>query len=90
MQEDKEFVVFYNGDDTSPFVLEVGVDEISVKNIQYEATIRALHANTKWGSRANSALFDFKINAILYMEPEKLSKSEAEKNWRNKLLMDVA
>ena len=68
----------------------MGRDEINVNSIMYEATIRAVHATPKWGSRANSALFDFFQNGILYMEPEKLPESKAKKDWRNRLLADVA
>ena len=38
-----------------------------------------------WGQRANSALFDFYQNGLIYMMPEMLAPEELMEDWRVKL-----
>jgi len=59
LDEDKNFIVFFNGPNSLPFVLEFDKDEITTSSLMYELTIRAVNGTPKWGSRANSAIWDF-------------------------------
>ena len=81
LDEDKNYVVFYNGPNALPFVLEFEKDDISISSLQYELTIRAVNGTPKWGSRANSALFDFYKTGLIYMLPEIKSTEEMMADW---------
>ena len=53
LQEDKEYLAFFNGEDLPPKYLEVPEDGIPEKNLLYEtAVVRSVYGRPIWGTRA--------------------------------------
>ena len=72
LQEDKSYIAWFNGENSVPYILEVE-DGIDAHRIMFETNVRAVNGTPKWGSRANSAIFDFYKNGLIYMMEEMLT-----------------
>lgn len=83
LEEEKSYIVWYNGDSSIPFILEL-VDEapIDTHRLLYETTIRAVKGTPRWGQRANSAIFDFYQNGLVYIQPKTQNQDEMNSDWR--------
>ena len=57
LEGDKKYIVFYNGENSIPLVLELGLDNIEVSRLIYETTIGVVKGTPRWGQRAQSAVF---------------------------------
>ena len=82
LEEDKSYIVWYNGENSIPYIIEIGEEPIEVHRILYETTIRTVLGSPMWGQRANSALFDFYQNGLVYMMPEMIETDKMVDDWR--------
>ena len=89
LEKDKEYLILYNGQNSLPFILELGVDEFDANSLHYEATIHAVAGTPKWGVRANEAVFDYHRSALVYMTPEMMSADQMLEDWRITLMMKL-
>ena len=70
LDEDKSYVVFFNGEESIPYILEVKEEGIETSRLLYENAVRAVNGTPMWGSGAKSAVFEYNANALIYMTPE--------------------
>ena len=49
LDKDKEYIVFYNGDNSIPKFLELGKDSVDIDTLMVELTTRAVIGTPKWG-----------------------------------------
>lgn len=91
LDPEKEYIVFFNGENIAPFAMDVekDKDKITLDNLLYETTNRATHGEAKWGARANSAIFDYNKNVFLYMHEEKMGKLAKRNDWKYELFREV-
>ena len=89
LDEDKSYVVFFNGEESIPYILEVKEEGIETSRLLYENAVRAVNGTPMWGSRAKSAVFDYNANALIYMTPEQQTTEEMTSDWRFMLMVRV-
>ena len=82
LDETKPFIVWYNGENSVPYIIEIKDEVIETHRLMYETNVRAVNGTPKWGSRANSAIFDFYQNGLVYMMPEMLEPEAMMEDWR--------
>ena len=66
----------YNGENSLPYIIELGLDEFDTSKLIFEYTVHAVNGTPKWSTRAKSAIFQFKQNGLIYMMPEMLTMEE--------------
>ena len=86
LDPDEPYIVFYNGEGLAPYVLQVE-EKVDVHRLMYETTVRSVMGTPMWGQRANSAVFDFYQNALIYMTPEMLGEDDFQNDWRVNLMI---
>ena len=84
---DKNYIVIYNGENSVPFILELGKDELNLGRMVHEINTGVVKGTPRWGQRAHSAVFNHMVNALIYMVPEPLSPDEMEADWRVMLMV---
>ena len=89
LDEDKSYVVFFNGEESIPYILEVTEEGIETSRLLYENAVRAVNGTPMWGSRAKSAVFEYNANALIYMTPEQQTTEEMTSDWRFMLMVKV-
>ena len=87
LEGDKPYIVWYNGVNSVPFIIEIADEPISLHRVLYETTIRSVLGTPMWGQRANSALFDFYQNGLIYMMPEMIEPEKMLEDWRVMLMI---
>jgi len=86
---DKSYIVWYNGANSVPYTLELTDEAVDVHRLMYETNVRAVNGTPKWGSRANSAIFDNYMNGLVYMMPEMHEPEEIQKDWQVMLAVEM-
>lgn len=84
-----KYIVIYNGENSIPIILEFGKDEIDLHRVFYEVTVGTVKGTPRWGQRANSAIFDFYENGLIYMMPKMLEPEEMMKDWKVMLMVRI-
>ena len=69
LDKDKDFVVYFNGEYAIPYVIEASDEGLNKDRLLYETTVRVVNGSPRWSSRANSAMYDFYANGLIYMYP---------------------
>lgn len=83
LDETKPYIVWYNGENSIPYIIELQDDSpVAAHRLLYETTVRTVKGSPRWGQRANSAVFDFYQNGLVYIMPEKMSMEEMQADWR--------
>ena len=62
-------------------------EKVTAERLMYESTVRTLLGTPMWGQRANSAIFEFYQNALVYMTPELLTPDDWVYDWKVKLMV---
>ena len=84
-----KYIVIYNGENSIPNILEFGKDNIDLHTVFFEVTVGVVKGTPRWGQRANSAIFDFLENGLIYMMPKMLEPEEMMKDWRVMLMVRI-
>ena len=56
LDKDRDFIVYYNGEYSIPYVIEVNDDGLDKNRLLYETTVRVVNGSPRWSSRAKSAM----------------------------------
>lgn len=69
LDPETNYLIIYNGEGSLPFVLTIGKDNIDLNRIIYETTVGVVRGTPRWTQRAKQAVFDLKMNGLIYMHP---------------------
>jgi len=87
LDPEKSFIVIYNGENSIPFILEIGKDEVDLARLIFEINTGIVKGTPRWGQRANTAVFTHYVNGLIYMIPEMMEPTEMQKDWRMMLMV---
>jgi|Transcript_10855 hypothetical protein len=87
LDPEKGYIVIYNGENSIPFILELGKDEISLRRLIFEVTVSVVRGTPRWGQRGHSAVFDHFMSALIYMIPEHRKPEEMQHDWQVMLMV---
>lgn len=68
--------MFFNGENSVPFILEVGKDNIDLPRLMHEISVGIVKGTPRWGQRASDAIFTHFANGLIYMIPEQMEPKE--------------
>jgi len=81
--------VFLNGDNTEEEVLTFGEHDISLQQLIFTLNTQMVKGTPRWGQRAFSSIFDFRLSAVIYMISDFVSAEQVEDDWRIDLMVKV-
>ena len=87
LEKDEKYYVFYNGENSVPFILQVGLDKIDLPRLMFETTAGVVKGTPRWGQRANAAIFNHFSNGLIYMMPESIEPEKMMEDWRIMLMV---
>ena len=49
LDEDKKYLVFFHGENSVPFILEVGEDKFDLPRLMHEVSVGVVKGTPRWG-----------------------------------------
>jgi len=86
LDPDEPYIIWYNGEYLEPYIFKVE-EQLDADKLIYETTLRTVLGTPMWGQRANSAIFELGLNALVYMTPEMLEADDWSTDWRVKMMV---
>lgn len=88
LEEDHKYIVFFNGENSIPYHHLVDEEEVSFEQLLYTLNTSVSKGTPRWSQRSYSALYDFYLNGIVYLMPEKSLTNvvDSMKDWRVALM----
>lgn len=91
LEEDKKYVVYFNGVNSLPYHLTLDEDYINFEQLMFTLNTSIVKGTPRWSQRSYSALFDFYMNGIVFMMEEgSLTRVvESKDDWRVALMAKI-
>ena len=91
LEEDKKYVVYFNGVNSLPYHLTLDEDYINFEQLMFTLNTSIVKGTPRWSQRAYSSLYDFYMNGLVFMMEEgSLTRVvESKDDWRVALMAKI-